>query len=203
MLPNFLVVGAEKAGTTTLGQLLSEHPEAFMCDPKEPRYFTQNWEKGESWYRDLFKKSEGYKAVGEASPAYTWAPESTTAVKKIYALLGPVKFIYIVRHPIERMISHYQHAIFRHWVPADCSFELAIEKIPGIINCSRYYYQIEQFLDQNEASQWHVLALEELIRQPQSTANDLFEFLEISPQTVSEIPTQNKTEKRKSAMLPK
>ena len=203
MLPNFLIVGAEKAGTTTLAAMLSEHPEVFMCDPKEPRFFTyHNWHRGLHWYESLFNDADGYKAIGEASPAYTWAPDSIEAPKRIYQCLGNIRYIYIVRNPINRMISHYRHALFHRWIPDHTSFEDALELIPGLKNCSRYFYQIEQYLPYTRREQWHIVILEELIEHHHNIANEMFRFLEIDEISLTQPQSKNVSdEKRRPPML--
>jgi hypothetical protein len=192
VLPNFLIVGAEKAGTTTLAVTLAEHPEVFICDLKEPRFFTNpNWDKGLHWYESLFRGADGYKAIGEASPAYTWAPESSEAPKRIYECLGDIRYIYAVRNPIQRMISHYRHALHYRWIPDHTSFEAALELKPGLKNCSRYFYQIEQYLPYTRREQWHIVVLEELIEDYQNVANAMFKFLEIGEISLTQLRSEN------------
>ncbi len=192
MLPNFLIVGAEKAGTTTLAFTLAEHPEAFMCEPKEPRFFINPyWDRGLSWYESLFRGAVDHKAIGEASPAYTWAPEYGEAPKRIYECLGDIRYIYAVRDPVQRMISHYRHALYYRWVPDDTPFETALELRPELKNCSRYFYQIEQYLPYTRPEQWHIVVLEELIEDYQSEANAMFRFLEISEMPLARLPAEN------------
>jgi hypothetical protein len=197
MLPNFIIVGAEKAGTTTLASTLSAHPEVFISSPKEPRFFTHhNWDKGLAWYEELFKDATSYKAIGEASPAYTWAPDSRETPKRIYEALGEIKYIYIVRDPIERMISHYRHALICRWIPAGTSFEKAVELIPALKNCSRYYFQIEQYLLYTKKEQWLVLSLEDLTNHHQPALDEVFDFLDVSRFEVGQLAMKNSSENR-------
>lgn len=196
MLPNFLIVGAEKAGTTTLARMLAQHPDIFMCEPKEPRFFTDhNWDKGVQWYENLFEDAEGYKAIGEASPAYTWG--SDLVPKRIYETLGDIKYIYIVRHPVERMISHYRHALFHRWVPQGTALEDAIKIKPGLKKCSSYYWQIERFLPYTKKEQWHVLSLENLRSNPQTEVQKIFSFLEVDENIRCELGRANVTAEKK------
>ena len=147
MLPNFIIIGAEKSGTTTLAKILSDHHEIFMSIPKEPRFFSDhNWDKGLKWYERLFDNAIGFKAIGEASVAYTWAPESVGTPQRIYDTLGEIKFIYIIRNPLERTISHYRHALFCNWMKKSTSIEDALKITPALIDCSKYFYQLEQYL---------------------------------------------------------
>ncbi len=192
VLPNFLVVGAEKAGTTTLATMLSQHPEIFMCAPKEPMFFSyHNWDKGLDWYASLFKGGDAYKAIGEASPVYTWAPYDNKPPQRIYECLGDIKYIYILRHPIDRMISHYRHALFWQWIPDNTSFEEALRVVPAIKNCSRYFFQIQQYLPYTCREQWHIFTLEELTQDPKTVQQALYNFLEIDNQVVIPLASKN------------
>ncbi len=195
MLPNFLIVGAEKAGTTTVWATLDDHPDVYMCERKEPRFFTnQNWHRGLPWYESLFKEAEGHKAIGEASTVYTWAPESSDAPQRIRDSLGDIKYIYCVRNPIERMISHYRHALVYRWVPDETSFEDAIQMKPALEDCSRYYYQIEQYLPYTDPEQWHIVVLEELVAKPQEVMNGVFDFLGIDHMSLESLHAKNVTD---------
>lgn len=198
MLPNFLIVGAEKAGTTTLASMLAEHPEVFMCDPKEPQFFTHHkWDRGLRWYERLFDGADGYKAIGEASPAYTWAPESIEAPKRIYECLGEIKYLYIVRDPVERMISHYRHALHFRWIPDGTSFEAALDLHGGLKDCSRYFYQIEQYLPYTRQEQWHIVVLEELTENHHNVAKEMFRFLKIDETTPPQLHSENVSDKKR------
>jgi hypothetical protein len=198
VLPNFLIVGAEKAGTTTLARMLSCHPEVFMSDPKEPQFFSDhNWGKGIRWYESLFRGAEGFKAVGEASPSYTWAPESRYVPRRIAECLGPIRYIYILRHPIERIVSHYRHALLHHWIPDATSLEQALQLKPTLIECSRYYYQIEQYLAFTSREQWCVPILEDLTRDPEAVLSQVFLFLGIDERISIGLISENVTDRRR------
>ncbi len=132
MIPNFLIVGAAKAGTTTVSSLLRHHPDIFISDLKEPRFFTTNWDRGLQWYRQLFEGAQDHAAVGEASVNYTSAPLESEVPRRIAQTLGDIKYVYLVRHPIERIVSHYKHAIVHRWIPKSTSFVEALEREPRI-----------------------------------------------------------------------
>ncbi|EPZ44556.1 hypothetical protein N007_10785 [Alicyclobacillus acidoterrestris ATCC 49025] len=123
LLPNFLVIGAAKAGTTALYRYLSQHPEVFMPSIKEPNYFAlANREvrfqgPGDDRtnrssitrfadYQALFDEADGYQAVGEASPMYLYTAD---AANRIHDLIPNVKLIVILRDPVERAHSAYLH----------------------------------------------------------------------------------------------
>lgn len=138
-LPNFLIVGAAKSGTTSLHNYLNQHPEIFMPDfndkgenVKEPQFFVKDsvqsrihfgvWKWNE--YIQLFRKSNGYKAIGEASVFYLYY--SKEAILNIKKHLGKdVKIIIILRNPIYRAFSAYKHV--SKGVKENLSFEEALE----------------------------------------------------------------------------
>ena len=107
MLPNFLVIGSQKAGTTSIYHVLKAHPQIFQPERKEINYFfhEEEYAKGENWYRQYFENiPEGVKALGEATPGYIVHPE---APARIHRLLPDAKLILTVRHPVNRAYSQY------------------------------------------------------------------------------------------------
>ncbi len=107
-LPNFLCVGAQKAGTTSLYHILQQHPQIYLPTPKEIQFFDQpeNYQRGIDWYKKFFDVSNHhYKAIGEVTPSYMYYSE---VPERIYQVLGPeVKLVFILRHPVDRAFSHY------------------------------------------------------------------------------------------------
>jgi hypothetical protein len=133
-LPNFLVIGAQKAGTTTVYDNLIKHPQVLPADIKEVHFFDNNWAKGPNWYRahfDLKSKlcgargsaGEGASVTGEASPYYLFHPLVPARVKQI---CPKVKLIAIFRNPVDRAYSHYHHEKRKMREPL--SFEEALEQ---------------------------------------------------------------------------
>ena len=113
-LPNFIVIGAMKSGTTSLFHYLQAHPQVFMSPLKEVEFFVEekNWRRGMDWYRAQFAgASPGALAIGEASTAYTKYPEYPGVPERIASSLPDARLIYILRDPIERIRSHYQHRV--------------------------------------------------------------------------------------------
>jgi hypothetical protein len=104
-VPNFLIVGAARAGTTSLWYWLRRHPQVFMAHYKEPAFFTHNFGVfTQEQYLSLFKAGRGKPCIGEASTAYLSAPESPSWIHEV---LGKVKIIVILRNPVERAYSMY------------------------------------------------------------------------------------------------
>jgi hypothetical protein len=105
-LPDFLIVGAMRSGTTGLASALGQHPEVFMTPKKELHFFDLNIGNGVGWYRSHFADAEG-RAAGEASPSYMFDADG---VRRMSALLPSAKLIAILRDPVDRAYSHYWHS---------------------------------------------------------------------------------------------
>ncbi len=108
--PDFLIIGVMKGGTTSLFRYLSKHPQVLPPFRKEIKYFDCNYFKGKAWYRSHFplkkKFTDGSKLTGEATPYYIFHPE---APRRIASALPQAKIIILLRNPIDRAYSHYQH----------------------------------------------------------------------------------------------
>jgi hypothetical protein len=147
-LPNLLIIGARKAGTTSLHSYLSLHPQIFMSKEKELSFFdAQNrWRRGVEWYKSNFDSS--FAINGESSPQYTRFPRTPGVPERIKQVLGTPKFIYMIRDPVERIVSDYVQIV--DWRPATAPFGdiLAnIEKDPQeYLQGSSYFLQITQYL---------------------------------------------------------
>ncbi len=111
-LPNFMLCGVVKGGTTSLFSILSQHPQLHMSVVKEPNYFNLNYHQGLHWYRAHFPMKRSAQPVGEGSVTYFTAPEVPPRIK---ATLGTdLRFIVLMRHPIKRAFSQYQMEQRRH-----------------------------------------------------------------------------------------
>lgn len=200
-LPNFLIIGAAKAGTTSLYQYLQQHPEVFLSTPKEPRFFALeghpldfqgpiqviNRTSVTTWeaYKALFENSQGKAAIGEASTVYLYAPQSAA---KIQQYLGQPKIVAILRNPVSRAYSSYLHLVRDG--QETLSFEQALDaennrieqNWPPMWHYQRrgfYYNQLQPYLDRFERDQIKVFLFEDLVNAPQALMRELFEFLEI------------------------
>ena len=111
--PDFLVIGAQKAGTTSLFSLLSKHPNTYLPPGKEVRFFSSDllYAKGAEWYfRENFRAAKPTDVTGEVSPQYMCHDKVPGRIKE---LLPNIKFIVILRHPLKRAFSHYQMSVRR------------------------------------------------------------------------------------------
>jgi hypothetical protein len=120
VLPDFVIIGAQKCGTSSLYAYLTQHPNVMPALEKEVHYFDSNYDKGIAWYKAHFVTS-AYRAVqsfrtgqktitGEASPYYLIYPH---APARLRAVLPAAKLIVLLRNPVDRAYSHYQHQVAR------------------------------------------------------------------------------------------
>jgi Sulfotransferase domain len=177
-LPDFLVIGAMKAGTTSLHHYLGAHPQVFMPKVKELDFFTEelSWRRGWDWYRRQFAAVDAdIKAVGEASTSYTKYPRYQGVAERIGRHLPNARLIYVVRDPFERIRSHYQHnvAIGQEEKPID----EAVTLNPVYVDYSRYALQFERYLQHFDRSQMLLLTSEDLRLRREDTIQNVLEFI--------------------------
>ena len=187
VLPDFLIIGAMKCGTTSLHYYLNCHPEISMSTEKELDFFIENrWrKKGVDWYKSQFKGTA--RIYGEASPNYSNYPKWKGIPQRIYSLKPDLKLIYVLRDPIERMISHYIHN-YDHG-RENLSFPEAIINHQDYVFRSSYYLQLAQFLEYFSSENILIITTEELSNFPQKTLESVLSFLNVSEDT-SMIPYQ-------------
>jgi hypothetical protein len=188
-LPNFLLIGAMRAGTTSLHKALSDHPEIFMSQPKELHFFVQdrNWDRGLQWYVHQFAKAADVPARGEASVTYTQFPQLAGVPQRAASVLPSARLVYVVRDPITRMRSHYEHDLRRAlagtapcgWsrIAAHGSAEGALLGQDKYLDASRYAMQLDQWLEHYPADSICVLTSEWLWEEPRAAMREVFEFL--------------------------
>jgi len=177
VLPNFLVIGAAKADTTSIYHYLRAHPQVFMPETKELNFFVGNdgWPKGTSWYERHFDAAGDAVAVGEASPNYTKYPLFPGVPERVAKLMPDVRLVYLVRHPIERFRSGYLDEVRRG--RQRNPIETTLDSNPGYLAASRYAMQIEQYLEYFPRDQLLVVTSEDLRRKRAATMRVVHEFL--------------------------
>lgn len=122
-MPNFIIIGSQKGGTTSLYNYLTQHPCIKAAVNKEVHYFDVHFDKGDNWYRSRFPFCGQDYITGEASPSYIFHPH---APKRIAELTPSVKLIALLRNPVDRAYSHYNHNLRKK--RENLAFEVAIEK---------------------------------------------------------------------------
>lgn len=146
MLPTFIVIGAMKAGTSSLHRYVGLHPEIGMSRDKELNYFKteSDFEKGIDWYASQFP--EGYRVRGESSPTYSMRHLFPGVAERLYSVLPEVSLIYLVRHPADRAVSQYVHQVGagKESRPIEAVFE-DLEQNEYVLT-GRYMFQLRKFL---------------------------------------------------------
>lgn len=175
MLPNFLIIGAMKAGTTALYEYLHQHPQIFMAEPKELDFFVNHWNEGLGWYESHFEDACDAIAIGEASPNYTKVHDHPETPTRIAEVLPDARLIYIVRHPVERMISMYRHLVV-DGVESRPIADAFLENC-DYLNTSRYAYQLSPYVELFGRSQIHLIKSEDMRSDPTNVLQKLHEFL--------------------------
>lgn len=179
MLPDFVVIGAMKAGTTSLFRYLRTHPGVFMPWRKELDFFSNdaNWKRGLAWYEQQFDDAAPGQRIGEASPNYSkrhlW-PE--TAARLTGALPG-ARIIYLVRDPIVRLQSMYLDML--SYGGESRSIGAAVASDPDYILTSSYGMQIEPYVERLGRDRVLVETSERLRADPAAVMGRVFGFLEL------------------------
>lgn len=185
--PNLFIIGAMKSGTSSLHYYLNAHPSIFLCEPKEPCYFVypnqldwleikrlKLWES-ERRYLELFKSAGDAEIVGEASTLYTKAPKITDVVEKIARFNRDARFIYIMRDPIKRTISHYWHEVRRGNEYREML--AAIQENPQYLDVSNYPMQLTPYFERFGRAKVLTLTFEEMVADPAKVIRTTFEWL--------------------------
>jgi hypothetical protein len=177
-LPDFIVIGAAKSGTSTLYRYLIKHPDLYIHWKKEIEYFCneKNYSLGLDWYKEHFITPSNKELCGDMSTTYSRWPHTPDVPERIYKLIPEVKFIYILRHPVERTYSHYLHHM-RDGITM--TFEEALEKDNIYVDCSKYMMQINHYLRFFPKEKFLVIFLNGLKNNPVETLNKVQDFLEV------------------------
>jgi hypothetical protein len=182
MKPNFLVIGSGKCGTTTLCDLLGQHPEIFVSSPKEPNFFSYDhiYTKGWHWYESLFDNANGALARGEGSVSYSLQAYEDRVCERILNHLPDVRLIYIVRNPLSRIESNYKqhhHSGHQHKWYLPFSLKDALQYLPQMLINTLYWQRINAFRSHFPDEHILVLFLEDLMTNPNAVLSRCFEFL--------------------------
>ena len=195
-LPNFLILGAQKAGSSWLAQALRQHPDVFMAKD-ELHFFDKdyNWSKGLDWYAEFFRGAGECEAVGEKTPDYLWAHGRGTeghlacVHENIHRTLPDARLIAVLRDPVERAISAVKHIVRsgrvspRHSLD-DLLLGGASELLAGhgVLEYGQYCHQLEAYRGLFGSDQLLTLVFEEdIVLQPTRGLAEVCRFLEIEP----------------------
>lgn len=195
-LPTFLVIGAQKAGTTWLARNLAQHPDVYLY-PREIHYFNHadRHRRGLGWYRAHFRAASDQQAVGEKTPSYLWVTDRTYRThppgvhRRVHAALPDARLVAILREPVARAVSSLRH----HVRAGRISPRLDVDELlagryrhlaeeQGVIDMGRYMRGIDAYLELYPRSQLLVLIYEEDVREdPAGGLRRVCRFLGVPP----------------------
>ena len=179
-LPNLVVIGAQKCGTSGLHYHLGLHPEISMSKPKELNFFIEerNWPRGADWYSGHFDPDATVR--GESSPNYTAYPHHLGVPERMHSMIPDAKLIYVVRDPLLRIASHWVHNYAKRREKGDLAATLAHPNTSYLIR-SQYHMQLQQFLRYYDMDQILVFQQSDFRRQRADSLRTIFEFLGVDP----------------------
>jgi hypothetical protein len=210
VLPDYIIIGAQKCGTSSLYRYLNEHPSIAPAAGKEVHYFDWHYSRGPSWYRahfptaltrEMFRARTGRRLVtGEASPYYLFHPHAPARVK---ALLPSVKLIALLRDPVERALSAYHHQVRAgteslsfadamdqeparlaaeiERLEADQTYKSAAHRRFSYLSRGIYVDQLAAWLRVFPREQLLIIRSEDFFEQPAATVGQVLEFLGLPP----------------------
>lgn len=189
-LPNFLIIGAPRCGTSSLARYLRVHPEVFLAVPKELRFFDREFDRGLGWYQERFAAVDGERAVGEASPSYLYRAE---AVERMAATVPNARLIAILRDPVARAYSHYwmermrgrERRSFAEAVDAELHAGAGVSRSAeatglAYLDRGRYLSQLERVGQHYPRSSLLVLVFDDVVADPAESYRKVCRFLAVS-----------------------
>lgn len=216
-LPNFIVIGAGRCGTTSLHHRLRQHPQIYMSPEKSPNFFiphrdisfgdvpalrdmSRYWVSTQSDYEALFANVKDEIAIGEVSPIYL---QTRRSPELIHDVCPDAKIIAILRHPVDRAYAHYlgrrrdglePRSSFSHVVESELSNQFPDEVAFGhYLGCGRYYHYLQGFFGLFPSKNIKVYLYDELIASPQGLMSDLYEFLGVDSSFVPDFTRRNRS----------
>lgn len=209
-LPDAVILGAQKCGTSSLHNYLTQHPQVTAPLRKEVHYFDLNYDRGERWYRAHFGRAGEPRLNLDSSPYYLFHP---CVPERMHGLLPQVRLIVLLRDPVRRAYSHYWHEFDKG--REKLTFEAAIDAEPARVEEAgrrlaageiprsrehqihsylargRYAEQLERWLEFYPRGQLLVLRFEDLVRQPLVVLNETLAFLGLAPMDSASLEPRN------------
>ncbi|TCJ20786.1 sulfotransferase [Rubrobacter taiwanensis] len=208
--PDFIIIGAQKSGTTSLYRYLTEHPRVAPAATKQVDFFAhESFRRGYGWYLAQFPQDRGKETLtGEASPYYMFHPH---APRRVFEFDPRIKLIAILRNPVDRTYSHYQHQV-RNWreplafeealeaeearlrdetarLLADETYDSKLHRRHSYLARSRYAEQLERWYAHFPREQLLVLNSEALFEDPEAALDRVSAFLDLPPLRLDEYNT--------------
>lgn len=206
-LPDFLVAGAMKAGTTTLWAMLNQHPEIYVTRPKELHYFDRHFDRGREWYADQFSPGPAERVVGEATPIYMTDP---VYHQRMHATVPDARILIILREPSARAYSHYWMMREKGSEPFD-TFEDGLEAEAerwddppqlrakwrfAYVRRGYYAEQLQGLESLYGREAMHVMVFEEFLAGPQAAMREAFDFLGVDSAVADSVELEHRKSSR-------
>lgn len=197
-LPDFVIIGAMKCGTSTLAVQLALQEGVFVTTPKEPNYFSDDdvYARGPDWYGRLFAEAAPGDLKGEASTHYTKLPTYPQTLARMTAVLEAPKLIYVIRNPVARAVSHFIHEWSQGQVGND--IERAFRESGDFVDYGCYARQIAPFIEAYGPARIHLTSLEQIKADPDTEFAAIARFLGL-PESAAwrhDLPPQNVSAER-------
>ncbi len=175
--PDFIVIGAMKSATTTLHEQLARQPGLFMSTPKEPNFFSDDapYSRGMPWYRSLFQNAAEADIRGESSTHYTKLPTYPRVLERMTRHLPVIKLIYVMRHPVDRLLSHLMHQ--RSLGNFNLGLEDAVDALPELVQYGLYSMQLRPYFEAYGESNVLPVFFGRLTHHPQEELERICAFL--------------------------
>lgn len=185
-LPNFLIIGAGRCGSTSLHRQLQAHPEVFLPREKELHFFNKKWDQGVDWYRGFFADAASARAIGEATPSYLYSP---AAFPRMASVIPDARLIVSLRNPVNRAYSHYwksrlhgrERLSFEDALAAEETLLEAGKEVPAkwaYADRGRYLPQLRRVLEHYRSDRLLILIFEhDLCAEPAKTYATVCRFL--------------------------
>ena len=197
-LPNFIIIGAAKSATTSLATALKRHPDIQISRSMEPKFFGRHYPRGWEWYASQFEADPRRPLRGEASTMYSSSYSCYARTPElIHHHLGAIPLIYLVRHPLRRIESHW-----RHWRGRinDCPPFDQLLRSPRlrqrIVEASLYHQQWQRYRRWFPQQSMLSITTEELSQHPQQQLQRILRFIGATPDCTGlleqgELPVMN------------
>lgn len=199
---DFMIIGAQKSATTSLFDILKKHPQLAACKKKEPEFFshTIDWKNKVDIYESMFTKEPNHLAF-EASTAYTAHPFYNRSIwEELYEYNPNLKFIYIVRDPLDRIQSAHRF-LYRQGYTHKKNINSYINNSEYYTVVSKYYFQIKPYIDRFGEKNVKIILFEDFVATPKTVIKTILDFLEVQPFMVNTYIRQKSNTKNRALAM--
>lgn len=195
LLPDFIIIGAMKSGTTTLYRYLDRHPDIDMSRDKETDFFVaeKQFSNGLDWYSAQFSDDAAARNVlrGEASPNYTKRRDFAGVPERVAQTCPDVRLIYILRDPVARAESQFRHGVVMGEIDVTADGFVDGHEYAHIMDASRYAHQLDAWLAHFDRDRFLILDFDDLIRDPQAVMNQIYDHIGAAHQDIEDTGAAN------------